>query len=403
MFFLLCLVTFAFAGKLRVEILDVGQGDSILIRTPGGKVVLIDAGTGRGYNIVDYLRKRDVESINLMIATHPHADHIGGLDEVLEAFPVKKYMDNGLTHTTQSYAKVMKLVESKDIKYIRPKVGRQLKLDDGARFDVLHPQLKSLSGTRSDLNSNSIVLRLTHGDNCFLFTGDAEEPTEDILVRKGIGQCDILKVAHHGSNHSSSRHFLKAVKPKVALISAGAENRYNHPGDRTIAKLERMGVEIYRTDTMGTILLTSDKSKVKIKKLGKEEQRQNRTSQLDRQNKEENGITESRTQYRTEWKGFLTFVGFSPPLPHFFHFAEGQQASFKNKETTNSNPNTFDLNSASARQLQSIPGIGPARAKAIIAYRNQHGHFQRIADIRRVKGIGPKLSSTISKYVHVKD
>ena len=180
-----------------------------------------------------------------MVGTHAHADHIGGLDEVISAITVKNYMDNGLPHTTKTYEKVMGLIETEDIPYLTAVNGREFNLDDGIKISVIHPQDRPLRNTRSDLNSNSVVLRLTHGDNCFLFTGDAEEPTEDVLVHTGIEPCQILKVAHHGSNHSSSTHF-RAIKPEIALISAGQTIDTTTPVKRH-SNGRRAGAKVYRT------------------------------------------------------------------------------------------------------------------------------------------------------------
>ena len=165
MFAYILLLTQAIAGILEVDILNVGQGDAIFIRSPEGKTVLIDAGTGRKGDVVAMLKERNVEMLNLMVATHPHADHIGGLDEVLEAIPVQAFMDSGMTHTTRSYAKVMELVEQKEIKYIAGKAGRTLRLGSEVELTLLHPQDALLRNTRSDLNSNSVVIRMTHKDN----------------------------------------------------------------------------------------------------------------------------------------------------------------------------------------------------------------------------------------------
>ena len=204
-------------GIATVDILDVGQGDAILIRSPEGKSILIDGGTG-SVNVVPMLRERGIEELNMVVGTHAHADHIGGIDEVFEAFPVKVYLDNGMPHTTRTYEKVMGMVEQKKIRYIEAKRDQAFKLGKEIKLEVIHPQTVHLRNTRSDLNSNSVVIRMTHGKNCFLFTGDAEEPTEHALIRQDVGQCDVLKVAHHGSNHSSTTAFLNVVQPKLALI-----------------------------------------------------------------------------------------------------------------------------------------------------------------------------------------
>jgi beta-lactamase superfamily II metal-dependent hydrolase len=246
----------AWAGTVRVDVLDIGQGDSILIRTPAGKAILIDAGDGQ-IAVPPMLAELGVTSLDLVIATHPHADHIGGMDEVLDAVPVKMYTDNGLPHTTKTYEEVMKRIEEKKIPYRAAQVEQTYKLDDGAKIEILFPTGTPLHDTRSDLNSNSVVARLTHGDDCFLFVGDSEEPTEDALLQRGLTQCDVLKVAHHGSRHSSTQPFLEAVKPKIALISVGTGNRYGHPGEETLSRLEAIGAKIYRTDTMGQLTALS--------------------------------------------------------------------------------------------------------------------------------------------------
>ena len=346
------LLTQAFAGILEVDILDVGQGDSIFIRSPEGKTVLIDAGTGRKGDVVAMLKERNVEMLNLVVATHPHADHIGGLDEVLEAIPVKAYLDSGMTHTTRSYAKVMDLVEKKEITYISGKSGRTLRLGAEVELTLLHPQDVLQRNTRSDLNSNSVVIRMTHRDNCFLFTGDAEEPTEELLVQKGIEPCKVLKVAHHGSNHSSTMHFLKAVQPEIALISLGKGNRYGHPGDESMARLKKVGAQIYRTDLLGTIQVRSDGKTVTV------------------QGAEHTSV----------------------PRPKITAHVDHKEHSTPSIDDSGK----FNINTATQSQLESIKGIGPSKAKAILAYLEEKGPLSNINDLTNVKGIGKKTAEKIA-------
>ncbi|MCB9765791.1 MAG: MBL fold metallo-hydrolase [Alphaproteobacteria bacterium] len=251
------------AGTMTVDMLDVGQGDAILITSPEGKRVLIDAGEDKA-RVVDQLTRLGVTELALVVATHPHADHIGGMADVLSAFPPRLYLDNGLSHTTQTYTSVMATVEERGIRYQTAVVGNTVRLDDGIVLTVLWPGERPLNGTRSDLNSNSVVLRLDHGDDCFLFTGDAEQDTERALLRRELASCDVLKVAHHGSDHSTTSAFLSAVQPRIALISVGADNRYGHPGDETVRRLQRAGVTIYRTDHSGHVRLASDGTTITV-------------------------------------------------------------------------------------------------------------------------------------------
>lgn len=246
----------AHAGDLRVDVLDVGQGDSILIRTPGGKTILIDAAEDGGH-VADQLAQEHVTSLDLVIATHPHADHIGGMKDVVDAVPIKQYWDNGLPHTTQTYENLMADIESKPIDYSPAVVGMVFPLDDGAKLTILNPAGTPLRDTRSDLNANSVVARLDHGKDCFLFVGDSEEPTEQRLLSNGLAQCDVLKVAHHGSQYSSTPAFLAAVQPKIALISVGVGNRYHHPGPDTVHRLVGIGATVYRTDLEGRLTVHS--------------------------------------------------------------------------------------------------------------------------------------------------
>lgn len=256
------------AGVLRVDVLDVGQGDAILIRTPADKTILIDAGEGK-VNVPELLQGLGVTSLDLVIATYPHADHIGGLDDVLDVLPVRNFMDNGMVHTTRTYEGVMTRVEAKAVPYRTGIVGSTFKLDDGVLLEVLFPSDPRLTDTRSDLNSNSVVVRLTHGEDCFLFTGDSEGPTERALVTAGLGQCDVLKVAHHGSDFSSSAGFLAAVQPSIAVISVGSGNRYGHPGAQAMDRLEKSGAALYRTDRHGQITLLSDGVHITVETAGR--------------------------------------------------------------------------------------------------------------------------------------
>lgn len=260
---MLLLLGSALAGDLTVDMLDVGQGDSLLLTTPSGQRILIDAGTSSS-GVADTLLRMNVDRLDYAFSTHPHADHIGGMAEVIERIPVVQYFDSGSRHTTRTYRKLQETLSSRGIARKSVSAGQTFDLGDGATMKVIWPGTMRLEGTRSDLNSNSVVLRVDNGDDCMLFTGDAEEDTEHAIVRHNFQPCELLKVAHHGSRHSTSQSFLNAVTPEIALISAGSGNRYRHPGEETLRKLHRMDVEVYRTDLTGHVTIVSTGSGFRV-------------------------------------------------------------------------------------------------------------------------------------------
>ena len=250
-------------GKLVVHYLDVGQGDSILIQFPENRVALIDGGTREsGQKVVNYIKNLGIEKIDYLIATHPHEDHIGGLPEVVRNFEIGKvYMPNK-TANTKIFETLLTEIDNKGLKITIAK-GFDTIIDEGnLKFSILAP----LKDEYPETNDYSIVTKLEYLDNSFLFTGDIEKEAEMDLIEAGYDlKSDVLKVAHHGSNSSSSEEFLKAVDPDYSVISLGKDNSYGHPHKETLDRLNSMGIEILRTDELGDIVVKSDGVSLTVK------------------------------------------------------------------------------------------------------------------------------------------
>jgi len=250
-------------GTLQVHFLDVGQADAIVIQTPEGQTMLVDGGNaGDAKYIIDYLKKLGVERIDHLVATHPHEDHIGGLRRVVETFPIGKVYMPRVVHTTATYENLLLAIAEKNLRITPARAGLVIEVDPELEVEFLAP----VGEDYRSLNDYSAVLLLTHGEVRFLLTGDAETTSESEMLASGRPlQADVLKVAHHGSNSSTSPSFLEAVRPRHAVISVGAGNRYNHPSELILQRLAQAGVRIWRTDQHGTIVATSDGTTVTVK------------------------------------------------------------------------------------------------------------------------------------------
>ena len=241
-------------GNLKVHYIDVGQADSILIQQ-GSSSMLIDAGNNEDSNTVkNYISQQGITKLNYIVGTHPHEDHIGGLDYVINSFQVGKIYMPKATSNTKTFQDVVSAIKAKGMKATLPKVLETFKVGN-ATATILAPN----SSGYEDLNNNSIVIRLTFGNNSFMFDGDAEDISENEMLSKGLDvSVDVLKVGHHGSNSSTSQAFLDKVNPKYAVISVGKGNSYGHPHKSTMEKLQAKGIKVYRTDEKGTIVATSN-------------------------------------------------------------------------------------------------------------------------------------------------
>lgn len=244
-------------GSLSVHFIDVGQGDCIYINQ-GEYNMLIDAGNNEdGEKLVSYLKSLNVNGFDYVIGTHPHEDHIGGMDDIINNFEIDNYYMPDKLSTTKTFEDVLDALDAKGLSYNVPKIDDEFKLGD-ATFKVIYS-----GDDTNDINDSSIVLKMTYGDNTFLFTGDATSNVEEIILNKDI-KSDVLKVAHHGSSYSSTTEFLDKVNPKYAVISVGTNNSYNHPASITLQKLSNRDITVYRTDLDGTIIFTSDGTNLSV-------------------------------------------------------------------------------------------------------------------------------------------
>jgi len=241
-------------GQLKVHFIDVGQADSILIQN-NEKTMLIDAGNNADSDdVVTYIKSQNIEKLDYVVGTHPHEDHIGGLDAVIESFDIGVIYMPKATSTTKTFEDVLHAIAKKSMKVTTPIPGTTVNFGE-ASFTILAPN----SDNYKETNNYSIVIKLEHGNNSFLFTGDAEDVSEKEMIERGYDlTADVLKVGHHGSSSSTTQEFLTKVNPKYAVICVGKDNKYGHPHRETMELLNKKSIKIYRTDESGTIIAVSD-------------------------------------------------------------------------------------------------------------------------------------------------
>ncbi|QPA58187.1 MBL fold metallo-hydrolase [Lysinibacillus sphaericus] len=239
--------------EMRVHFMDVGQGDSILIESPNVKTMLIDAGVkGAGQQVVSYLKELGVNKLDKVVATHPDADHIGGLIPVLHAIPIEQFYDSGKVHTSQTFEEMLMAIDEKNIPYYVPKTGDFIEFDKDVTVKVLNANEHA-----TDNNDASIVLKVVYGNVSFLLTGDAGIALEKEMMSNDV-TATVLKAGHHGSNTSSSEDFIRAVKPEVTILSYGEDNKYGHPHAEVVNRLQAIGSNIYATADLGTITVATN-------------------------------------------------------------------------------------------------------------------------------------------------
>jgi beta-lactamase superfamily II metal-dependent hydrolase len=337
----------ASGGELQVHVLDVGpiEGDSILLISPTGKSVLIDAGdAGKGKVVLDALKRYKVDHLDYFIATHPHPDHIGGADEVLNGIKVTNVIDNGINLSTlapvagtqsgkarstptpppakKSKTKTVvgffdeyhDTVSKSGAQYEKAQPGKKYDLGGGAILTVLAPSepfftKDSMKAGGNESNANSIVLRLDYGDFSMLFMGDAETQTEERLLSKPDAdlKAKLIKIGHHGSKYATSENFIKRVQPEAAIISTGGWNRYGHPAQSVLDRLKAANTKFYRTDLQGEVTITTkgrgDSGKLYEIKTAKE-------------TKEDPGVGREARKDDSSRSGFIAYGDFgAPPKP----------------------------------------------------------------------------------------
>mgnify|MGYP001266372567 CR=1 FL=1 len=264
--------------NIHLDAIDVGQADCLLIRAPGGRAMLVDGGgrlerTSFGAvvaaplgdrvatrTVMPFLLRHWVLHLDAVVLTHPHGDHVGGLPVILSRERVDKVYDSAQLYSGPAYHRTLEVIRERQIRWVRAQRGVTFDLGPTTHVQVLAPELPLITGTSSDINNNSVVLRVTFGHVAMLLTGDAQSEAEARLLSYGGTdlRADILKVGHHGSAYSSTPEFLRAVDPKLAIISCGFHNVFGHPAPQTLDTLRRFGVRVLRTDRNGGLTVTTD-------------------------------------------------------------------------------------------------------------------------------------------------
>ncbi|GAB3804079.1 ComEC/Rec2 family competence protein [Virgibacillus kimchii] len=242
---------------MQVHFIDVGQGDSMLIQTPSNKTILIDGGPPEaGERVVSYLKDQQIESIDLLVATHPDIDHIGGLPQVMKEMEVKNILDSGKLHSTKTYATYLYQIRKQNIPVQIAMEDEKIRLDPELTILVLNTY-----GATKTNNQSSIALKITYEEVDFLLMSDIEMEQEKELMEEHDVEAEIIKVAHHGSNTSTSFEFLQAVSPETALLTYSEENDFGHPVDRVINNLKKINATIYSTAGFGDVVIRTDGEK----------------------------------------------------------------------------------------------------------------------------------------------
>ncbi|AOM82527.1 MBL fold metallo-hydrolase [Salisediminibacterium beveridgei] len=329
------------SGTLEVHFIDAGQADATLFLHEEGDdqfSILYDTGDWRQTDVVSYLHDEDLEGIDILIGSHPHADHIGQMDIILNEFDVSEVWMSGDDHTSATYERVLDAIENTDAVYDEPRAGDAFEVGDLV-IDIIHPE--TLTG---DLHEGSLSMRLSFGEHSFVLTGDAEiESEQEIIDRYPELSSTVLHLGHHGSHTSTSEDFLNAVAPEFAIISAGADNSFGHPHSEVVDRIQKHNMKTYGTYVHGTILVYSDGEMLEIE---------------------------------TEQTGEIT-----PGTREDSSDPEGDDSG---SSVTVPDGDCVDINSASHEELQAIMHIGEGRAGDLIEQRP----YDQVNQLTRIHGIG---------------
>ncbi|SIO19143.1 Metal-dependent hydrolase, beta-lactamase superfamily II [Singulisphaera sp. GP187] len=344
----------ALPGTVTVSILDVGQGDAILIRSPEGKTALIDAGPSA--NIVSTLEQQGVSSLDLVVVSHHHADHYGGMDEVIRAFRPRFFLASSSSHTSEPYLKLLRLVRDRGIPAIGP-TPEPRKIELGTVVLTIFPQAPN---DPREENNNSVGIRVDYGRFSVLLAGDAQTQERRWWERTAPNLCadsTVLKLAHHGSRNGTDARWLDLVRPRVAVASLGKNNDYHHPHPETVELLARYDIPLLRTDRDGTVTIRSDGLHWQVF---------------------------THPDVSTGWSGF----------------DPRRRSRARSDRHAKPTPTLglININKASKTQLRKIPGIGQVLADRIVKGRP----YRTVDDLVRVEGIGEKRLAEIRPYVRAR-
>jgi competence protein ComEC len=266
--------------RLRITMLDVGQADAIVVQTPRGHAIVVDAGgrLERGgmsgdslaervgeRTVVPFLLRQGIHRVDVLAISHPHGDHAGGAAPVLRRLRVDRLIDSGQSYSGHAYRDAIDTARASHTPILLPRAGSRWSTDDGVRIEFIGPSLPLIANTRNDINENSLAFVLRYRSFCMVFTGDAGAAAEQRFLQESVDlHCQVLKVGHHGSAYSSTPAFIAAVHPRYALISVGRHNLFGHPSPATLATLRAAGASIFRTDQDGAISITTDGNSLNV-------------------------------------------------------------------------------------------------------------------------------------------